>query len=106
MGRGEGGGGKAHRCADSAPLRLVGLDVNIGDAMMLLAALFYALHSLMLRYKPKIGWLSFIACTSFFAMLAAFAYQSLFGTGPAGLVAAGSAEAAEMAVSCAALSAS
>lgn len=79
--------GVIHVATHGSPLRLVGLDVNIGDAMMLLAALFYALHSLMLRYKPKIGWLSFIACTSFFAMLAAFVYQFAFGTGAGGLVA-------------------
>ncbi|AEQ52439.1 DMT family transporter [Pelagibacterium halotolerans] len=79
--------GVVHVATHGSPLRLVGLDVNIGDALMLLAALFYALHSLMLRYKPKIGWMSFIASTSFFAMLAAFAYQSVLGTGPAGLVA-------------------
>lgn len=79
--------GVIHVATHGSPLRLVGLDVNIGDAMMLLAALFYALHSLMLRYKPKIGWLSFIACTSFFAMLAACGYQLVFGTGPLGLVA-------------------
>ncbi|WP_417584495.1 DMT family transporter [Pelagibacterium sp.] len=78
--------GVMHVATHGNVLRLVGLDVNIGDAMMLLAAIFYAVHSLMLRYKPRIGWLSFIAATSFFAALAALLYQSLFGSGPVGLV--------------------
>ena len=77
--------GVIHVATHGSPLRLVGLDLNLGDALMLLASLLYALHSLMLRYKPKIGWMSFIATTSFFAGLAAIVYQTLFSTGLSGL---------------------
>lgn len=77
--------GVIHVTTHGAPLRLIGLDVNIGDAMMLLASLLYALHSLLLRYKPRIGWMSFIAGTSFFAMVAAILYQIGFGSGLAGM---------------------
>lgn len=79
--------GVIHVATHGAPLRLVGLDVNLGDALMLLAGALYALHSLMLRYKPKIGWMSFIAVTSFFAAVSACLYQTMFSTGPAALVA-------------------
>lgn len=78
--------GIIHVATHGAPLRVLGLDVNLGDAMMLLAALLYAIHSLVLRYKPKIGWMSFIATTSFFAALTSIVYQALFGSGPAGLI--------------------
>lgn len=77
--------GVIHVATHGAPLRLIGLDVNLGDAMMLVASVLYALHSLLLRYKPRIGWMSFIAGTSFFAMIAAIGYQVVFGTGIAGL---------------------
>ena len=39
------------------PARILNLDVNIGDAMVLLACLLYALYSLTLRYRPDIHWL-------------------------------------------------
>ncbi|HWJ86945.1 MAG TPA: DMT family transporter [Pelagibacterium sp.] len=77
--------GVIHVASHGAPLRLFGLDLNIGDAMMLGASLLYALHSLLLRYKPRIGWMSFIAVTSFFAALSALVYQFLFSTGFSGL---------------------
>ena len=73
--------GVVHVATHGLPMRLLGLDVNLGDALMLLACVLYALHSLLLRYKPKIGWISFIATTSFFAALAAVVYQMLFSTG-------------------------
>lgn len=77
--------GVVHVASHGIPFRILGLDVNIGDAMMVFASLLYALHSLALRYKPKIGWLSFITVTSFFAALAAIVYQTVFDTGPIGL---------------------
>lgn len=78
--------GVVHVATHGSPARLIGLDVNLGDALMLAASLLYALHSLMLRYKPKIGWVTFIATTSFFAALSALVYQSLFSSGLSGLV--------------------
>lgn len=77
--------GVIHVATHGAPLRLFGLGINVGDGLMLIASVLYALHSLMLRHKPKIGWMSFIATTSFFAALAAIIYQSLFSTGLSGL---------------------
>ena len=34
--------------------------VNVGDAIMMLAAVFYALYSIGLRWRPPIHWLSFM----------------------------------------------
>lgn len=78
--------GVIHVATEGAPMRLVGLDINLGSALMLAACLIYALHSLMLRYRPRIGWMSFIVVTSFFAALAALVYQALFAGGIGGLV--------------------
>lgn len=78
--------GVVHVATHGAPARLLGLDLNIGDGMILLACVLYALHSLMLRHKPRIGWVSFIATTSFFAAIAALVYQMLFAGGVEGLV--------------------
>ncbi len=40
------------------PLGLLGLEVNIGDALMLVAVLVYAVYTVMLRLKPAIHWQS------------------------------------------------
>lgn len=40
--------------------RLLVLDVNIGDALVLVAALVYALYTVMLRRKPQMHWISFM----------------------------------------------
>jgi drug/metabolite transporter (DMT)-like permease len=77
--------GVTHVATQGVPVRLLGLDVNAGDGLILIACLAYAFHSLFLRYKPKIGWMSFIAVTSFFAALAALFYQMVFSTGITGL---------------------
>lgn len=38
------------------PRRLLSLDLNQGDALMLLAILFYGGYTVMLRFKPDIHW--------------------------------------------------
>lgn len=78
--------GVLHVATQGLPVRLLGLDVNFGDGLILLACIAYAFHSLFLRYKPRIGWISFIAATSFFAALAALVYQSIFSSGVPGLL--------------------
>ncbi len=63
------------------PATLLSLRLNIGDAMVILACLLYAAYSLALRYKPKTHWLSFLAVTAFFALIAAFMAQAFIGGG-------------------------
>lgn len=40
------------------PARLLLLDVNFGDALMLLAVLVYSAYTVALRFKPDLHWLS------------------------------------------------
>lgn len=56
--------------------RLLGLQLNIGDALMLLAVVLYAGYTVALRWKPNIHWQSLLtaqglggllACVPFFA---------------------------------------
>ncbi|WP_127143143.1 DMT family transporter [Pelagibacterium montanilacus] len=68
------------------PARILGLDVNIGDGMVLLACLCYAFYSLVLRFRPAIHWLSFLFVTTAAAALAALGYQLSLGGGPGALV--------------------
>lgn len=64
------------------PTRLVELDVGIGDALVLLACLFYAIYSLLLRFRPNVDWISFIFVTASSAWAAAFFFVA---AGPGGL---------------------
>jgi drug/metabolite transporter (DMT)-like permease len=48
---------------------LLHLHVNRGDALMLLAVLFYSFYTAALRWKPKVHWLSFMAAISLGAFL-------------------------------------
>ena len=63
------------------PARILNLDVNIGDGMVLGACLLYALYSLTLRYRPAIHWLSFMFMTSVAALLASLVFLFAFGGG-------------------------
>ncbi|GHA28027.1 membrane protein [Devosia pacifica] len=67
------------------PTRLLELDINIGDGIVLLACLVYASYSLTLRFRPAVGWLSFLVATFSGALLGAFVYQFLLGGGLGGL---------------------
>ncbi|MCF6326385.1 MAG: DMT family transporter [Devosiaceae bacterium] len=63
------------------PATLLSLQLNIGDAMVIIACFLYAGYSLALKYKPKTHWLSFLAVTAFFALIAAFLAQVFVGGG-------------------------
>lgn len=41
--------------------QLLGLDINRGDLIMVLAVLVYSTYSVVLRSKPEVHWLSFLA---------------------------------------------
>lgn len=64
---------------NGAPTRLLTLDINIGDGLILIACVIYAAYSVLLRYRPKIHWMSFLATTFFFATLSAFVYELVTG---------------------------
>ena len=50
---------------------LLSLDLNEGDALMLVAVFVYAMYTLGLRWKPAIHWKSMMAASAFGALLAA-----------------------------------
>jgi len=51
--------------------RLVQLDINFGDALMLIAVAVYAAYTIALRYRPPIHWLSLMVVLCASAFLAA-----------------------------------
>ena len=51
--------------------RLMALNVNVGDLLMLAAGVLYATYSVFLRSKPDIHWMSFLCLLVFSAALAA-----------------------------------
>ena len=54
--------------------RLASLDLNDGDALVLLAVVIYSLYAVCLRYKPDIGWKSLIAALTLSAALASIPF--------------------------------
>ncbi|MCR5856563.1 DMT family transporter [Mesorhizobium sp. J428] len=52
--------GVAIAATQGEPSRLLALDVNIGDALVLVAAIVYALYTTVLRRKPDMHWISFM----------------------------------------------
>ena len=63
-------------------LRILKLDVNLGDLLVIAACFIYATYSIALRWRPQTNWLSFMVATFIGAILAAFAYQAGTGPGP------------------------
>lgn len=72
---------------EGAPNRLLQMQINVGDALVVIACLFYALYSLLLRFRPKIGWITFMFATAVSALLAA-CLMVIAGTGGIGQLAA------------------
>ncbi|MGH6761337.1 MAG: DMT family transporter [Phyllobacterium sp.] len=52
-------------------VNLVNLEVNQGDALMIIAVLVYSGYTVALRFKPAIHWQSLITMLTFFAFLTA-----------------------------------
>lgn len=52
--------GVAIAVTQGEPARLLALDVNVGDALVLVAALVYALYTVALKRKPEMHWISFM----------------------------------------------
>lgn len=67
--------------------QIMQLNINAGDALVVLASLAYAAYSLTLRFRPQVGWLSFLVATCSGALLAAIVYQMTLGGGAAPLFA-------------------
>jgi len=61
--------------------RIASLNVNIGDAMVLVACVAYTVHSLALRFRRPMHWLSFLVATFVAALLAGLVFEAIFGGG-------------------------
>lgn len=61
--------------------RILALEVNVGDLMVISACLAYAIYSIGLRWKPQTHWLSFMVAAITAAILASFFYQQVIGGG-------------------------
>lgn len=61
--------------------RLLALQVNVGDLMVIFACFTYAIYSITLRWKPATHWMSFFVASVVGAIAAAFFYQQVLGGG-------------------------
>ncbi|MCO5070991.1 MAG: DMT family transporter [Rhizobiaceae bacterium] len=57
--------------------RLLALDVNKGDAIMLVAVLVYGVYSVTLRWKPDVHWQSLMAGLTFSAFITALPFVAI-----------------------------
>jgi len=63
------------------PTRLLTLDVNVGDGLIILACLTYTAYTLALKYRPKVHIMSFMAVAFTGAALTALVMLAMFGGG-------------------------
>jgi drug/metabolite transporter (DMT)-like permease len=61
--------------------RLLALDINFGDFLVICASLAYAIYSIGLRWRPRTNWLSFLVASFFGAFLASLVFQLTLGGG-------------------------
>ena len=65
--------------------RILTLEVNLGDLLVILACFAYAIYSIALRWRPSTHWTSFLVATCTGAIIASFVYQATLGNGTANL---------------------
>ena len=63
------------------PLRLLTMDINIGDGLVILACLTYTTYTLALRFRPNIHLMSFMAVAFTGAAITGLVMLVLFGGG-------------------------
>jgi drug/metabolite transporter (DMT)-like permease len=61
--------------------RILQLDINFGDGLVLVASLAYAVYSIGLRWRPKTDWLSFLFASFLGAVAASIVFQLALGGG-------------------------
>jgi drug/metabolite transporter (DMT)-like permease len=61
--------------------RILALDVNFGDALVILACAAYAAYSIALRWRPATHWMSFLVGSFAGAIVGAIAFQATLGGG-------------------------
>ncbi|RUT34694.1 DMT family transporter [Arsenicitalea aurantiaca] len=68
--------------------RLLELDINFGDLLVIIASFGYAVYSLTLRFRPATNWLSFLVFTFLGALIASIVFQFILGGGFGAFIAA------------------
>lgn len=68
--------------------RILALDINFGDLLVIIASLAYAIYSITLRWRPQTDWRSFLFATFIGATLASLVFAATTGGGLAHMVAA------------------
>jgi drug/metabolite transporter (DMT)-like permease len=61
--------------------RLLALDINFGDFLVLIACLAYAVYSLALRWRPATDWTSFLVASFTGALVASLVFIATIGGG-------------------------
>ena len=61
--------------------RILALDINFGDALVILASVAYAAYSIALRWRPATHWMSFLAASFLGAIIGAIVFQATLGGG-------------------------
>ncbi|MEQ1770756.1 MAG: DMT family transporter [Devosia sp.] len=61
--------------------RLLALDINFGDFLILCASLAYAAYSIALRWRPQTDWTAFLVASFTGALLASLVFIATFGGG-------------------------
>ena len=61
--------------------RILTLDVNFGDLLVLCASFAYAIYSIGLRWRPKSDWVSFLVASFLGAVIASIVFQLTLGGG-------------------------
>jgi drug/metabolite transporter (DMT)-like permease len=68
--------GVALTASHGEPMRLLDLDLNFGDALLLVAVVVYSLYTIALRYRPAVHWLSLMIVLSGAAALSAVPFAA------------------------------
>jgi drug/metabolite transporter (DMT)-like permease len=61
--------------------RILALDINFGDLLVIIASLAYAIYSITLRWRPQTDWRSFLLATFIGAALASLVFAATAGGG-------------------------
>jgi len=61
--------------------RILSLEVNVGDLMVIAACFAYATYSIALRWRPPAHWMSIFVVSTIGAIGASFFYQGIIGGG-------------------------
>lgn len=61
--------------------RILALDLNFGDLLVIIASLAYAIYSIALRWRPQTDWRSFLLATFIGATIASLVFAATVGGG-------------------------